>query len=317
MLVSLFLGRVALTASLGLALWSAGTTRVSAEQQTALTSFLPTQPGTLWVYLSSDGLKRIESLRSLEADGKLLFDVEELRGTECLRRFSYESGLEGDRWVRRGPDGDEVILSPPLQPGTRWRWGQSEQVELEVLSSSERVQVPGGTFSSCLKLRKRAGDRDTYLYLAPGVGVVRETTLEDGAEKTVVELTEHHLPRIAPTNQANPSDDTEAIRAELEKIVARSQDTPVRTGAAIRAPKRIAGVDPETPALAARAHLKATVVVQIVIERDGSVSEVTFLRPAPQFEPEVRRALSTWKYEPVLLDGKPVRATLTLTIRFQ
>jgi TonB family protein len=57
-------------------------------------------------------------------------------------------------------------------------------------------------------------------------------------------------------------------------------------------------------------------VVEILIERDGSVSEVKFMRPAPYFEEAVRKALSTWKYEPVRVEGKPVRAILHVTFEF-
>jgi TonB family protein len=302
--------RFPLIATVGLALWvTIVSSSVAAETAAGLSRFLPDEPGTLWVYLTADGLKRIESLRSLDAEGKRQVDVEELRGAECVRRFSYESRLEGERWVRRGPEGEEILLSPPLQPGTKWRGGSAE---LQVLSASERVQVPGGTFTSCVKLSKRIGERETFLYLSPGVGLVRETVLKDGAETAVLELAEHQVPQRPSAEDP----ETAALRAELERLAAPQEDPPVRTGGSIPIPRRIAGVNPEKEGIALRADMKATVVVEILVERDGSVAEVKFMRPAPYFEDAVRKALSTWKYEPVRVEGKPVRAILHVTFEF-
>jgi hypothetical protein len=45
----------------------------------------------------------------------------------------------------------------------------------EVISLSETVTVPAGTFQNCIKIKEIASDGDTeYKLYAPGVGVVRE-----------------------------------------------------------------------------------------------------------------------------------------------
>jgi len=49
----------------------------------------------------------------------------------------------------------------------------------EVISVSETVPVPAGTFSNCVKIKESLGDGTTeYKYYAPGVGVVREVPPE-------------------------------------------------------------------------------------------------------------------------------------------
>ena len=49
----------------------------------------------------------------------------------------------------------------------------------EVISVSETVTVPAGTFSNCVKIKESLGDGTTeYKYYAPGVGVVREVPPE-------------------------------------------------------------------------------------------------------------------------------------------
>ena len=49
----------------------------------------------------------------------------------------------------------------------------------EVVSVSETVTVPAGTFSNCVKIKETLGDGTAeYKYYAPGVGVVREVPPE-------------------------------------------------------------------------------------------------------------------------------------------
>ena len=45
----------------------------------------------------------------------------------------------------------------------------------EVVSVSETVTVPAGSFQNCLKIKERASDGDTeYKFYAPGIGCVEE-----------------------------------------------------------------------------------------------------------------------------------------------
>jgi hypothetical protein len=49
----------------------------------------------------------------------------------------------------------------------------------EVLSVSETVTVPAGTYRNCLKIKEILSDGDTeYKYYAPGIGCVRELPMD-------------------------------------------------------------------------------------------------------------------------------------------
>src|ERR1043166_5029592 len=51
--------------------------------------------------------------------------------------------------------------------------------EDEVLSVSETVAVPAGTYKNCLKIKEKLADGDVeYKYFAPGIGCVREVPAE-------------------------------------------------------------------------------------------------------------------------------------------
>lgn len=61
-----------------------------------------------------------------------------------------------------------------------------------------------------------------------------------------------------------------------------------------------------------------TVVVQLVVEKDGSVSSVDIIGGSgqPEFEQAVRRVAYQWTFVPATRNGRPVRAYATRTYRF-
>ena len=61
-----------------------------------------------------------------------------------------------------------------------------------------------------------------------------------------------------------------------------------------------------------------TVVVQLVVEKDGSVSSVDVIGSSgqPEFEQAVMRVAYQWTFVPATRNGRPVRAYATRTYRF-
>lgn len=61
-----------------------------------------------------------------------------------------------------------------------------------------------------------------------------------------------------------------------------------------------------------------TVVVQLVVEKDGSVSSVDIIGGSgqPEFEQAVMRVAYQWTFVPATRNGRPVRAYATRTYRF-
>jgi len=70
--------------------------------------------------------------------------------------------------------------------------------------------------------------------------------------------------------------------------------------------RRIAGRDPEYPRIARAAGVEATIVVKIFITPEGKVGEIIFLKSDKNFEQEIRDALATWQFEPLMISGRPV-----------
>ncbi len=136
---------------------------------------VPLTPGTWWDYRESwtERLGGIDSITDIETR----FEV---RGSAAAP-FLYQSGGDdpsagpvetGDGWIRLGPWTGEDPLPIPLQVGRSGPasgGGPGWQVEAE-----EDVTVPAGRYRA-LRCAFRTRRIESVLWIAPGVGVVRET----------------------------------------------------------------------------------------------------------------------------------------------
>jgi len=79
-------------------------------------------------------------------------------------------------------------------------------------------------------------------------------------------------------------------------------------------------VQPEYPELARIARVEGSVILQAVIQSDGSVAEVEVLRcnrPDRGFEDSAIAAVRQWKYKPALQNGKPVAVYFNVYVEFK
>jgi protein TonB len=93
-------------------------------------------------------------------------------------------------------------------------------------------------------------------------------------------------------------------------------DTPLRAGREVPVPRRIAGQNLKMSESARKSGAKGPVVAELLVERDGTVSDVHFLGEVPILSVEVLRLVKGWAFEPTLKDGKPVRVLLTMSFSF-
>ncbi len=102
--------------------------------------------------------------------------------------------------------------------------------------------------------------------------------------------------------------------------VERPEEQPVRIGINVQGeqPKIISRVQPEYPEIARKARIEGTVILEAVIEKDGSVGEVRILKSLnPLLDQAAVRAAKQWRFEPGKINGKPVRAYFILTVVFK
>jgi protein TonB len=92
---------------------------------------------------------------------------------------------------------------------------------------------------------------------------------------------------------------------------------PVRVGGNIEPPALLHRVQPDYPAVAVQGNLEGVVILEAIVDRDGTVSDVTVLRSVHRLlDAEAARAVRQWRYSPLVLNGVPERFVLTVTLSF-
>jgi TonB family protein len=104
------------------------------------------------------------------------------------------------------------------------------------------------------------------------------------------------------------------------QVSMKADATTAREVAALPAgltPQKVHNVDPEYPALARQARIQGKVVLDAVIEKDGSVTNVRVVEsPHPMLDEPAIVAVQRWRYKPILVGGAPIRARVTVTTTF-
>jgi protein TonB len=76
---------------------------------------------------------------------------------------------------------------------------------------------------------------------------------------------------------------------------------------------------PKYPDLARRAGLQGTVILLVVIEADGTVGEIEVIKNPDQrwgFDLAAIDAIKRWRYQPALMNGRPVAAYIQVMVEF-
>ena len=93
------------------------------------------------------------------------------------------------------------------------------------------------------------------------------------------------------------------------------RDEPLRTPATPAV--RIAGEPPTYTEVGRMAGVAGIVVLEIVIERNGAVSDVHVLKPLPfGLDQAAVRAVQTWRYRPARDHGRAVRSVQQVRVPF-
>jgi TonB family protein len=95
-----------------------------------------------------------------------------------------------------------------------------------------------------------------------------------------------------------------------------NSDIALRVGGAIKTPTKIRDVRPVYPPIARAAHVSGVVILETKIGADGGIEDARVLRSIPLLDEAALDAVKQWKFEPTLLNGKPVPVIMTTTISF-
>ena len=91
-----------------------------------------------------------------------------------------------------------------------------------------------------------------------------------------------------------------------------------KIGADVTAPKLIEKIEPSYTQEARDAKIEGGVVLSIVIEADGSVSNIVVKRGLdPGLDANAIEALTKWRFKPAEREGKPVRVSAAVEVNFR
>jgi protein TonB len=75
-------------------------------------------------------------------------------------------------------------------------------------------------------------------------------------------------------------------------------------------------VEPIYPQIAKQAHVQGTVILAMVIGKDGTIENLHVVSGHPLLRNAAMDAVKQWRYHPYILDGEPVEVDTTVTVNF-
>ncbi|HUC53890.1 MAG TPA: TonB family protein [Candidatus Cybelea sp.] len=124
---------------------------------------------------------------------------------------------------------------------------------------------------------------------------------------------------IALTSEEQPDPNAEALNGGL--VAGNNQPSaptaPLPIGGDVKPAKLITSVSPMYPPMAKSQHISGNVLVDALIDPNGRVTTMKIVSGPTLLRQAAMDALKQWKYQPALLDGKPVAMHLTVTLQFR
>ncbi len=98
--------------------------------------------------------------------------------------------------------------------------------------------------------------------------------------------------------------------------LAKFEGDAVRVVGEIRPPKLVKKVPPRYPEIARQARVEGQVILEAKTDEQGGVIDAQVLQSIPLLDQAAIDAVKQWKYEAMLIDGKPRKILFTVTVRF-
>lgn len=95
-------------------------------------------------------------------------------------------------------------------------------------------------------------------------------------------------------------------------------DQPLHASNWVDAPTLIKGSTPQIPRLARKVGLQGVVILEVIIDQNGNVTDSRVLRDLGMgCGDSARAAVQGWKFLPARLDGRPISVYQIVTVRFE
>jgi periplasmic protein TonB len=99
-------------------------------------------------------------------------------------------------------------------------------------------------------------------------------------------------------------------------MVFRAESPPVRLHAGMPMPRKLVDRTPEYPAAARARQIAGSVILDIVIDRQGQVTVTAVTKSIPALDQAAIDAVRQWRFVPTLVNGEAVAVATTVTVDF-
>jgi TonB family protein len=113
-----------------------------------------------------------------------------------------------------------------------------------------------------------------------------------------------------------PTDDTSGIISSGPRSTPDASPARVRVAEKVMRVFLVTKVNPSYPSEAEKKHVDGTVLLHIIIDKNGNVSKLEPVSGHPLLLPAAIEAVKQWKYRPYLLNQEPVEVETTVLIKF-
>jgi TonB family protein len=112
--------------------------------------------------------------------------------------------------------------------------------------------------------------------------------------------------------------DTDIIFGIPEGPPPAEPEGPIRVGGDVQPPVKVSAPSPQYTEIARKARIQGVVIVEAIIDKSGSVTNVKILKGLPMgLDSAAADAVKKWKFKPATLNGKPVAVIYNLTVNFR
>jgi len=123
-----------------------------------------------------------------------------------------------------------------------------------------------------------------------------------------------HRPLNTAGGPPPPAAPFQGFAEGFEQTMARL--TPLRVGGNLRTPTKVRDVRPAYPPEAQAARVQGVVILETIIDEQGTIANARVLRSIPMLDSAALAAVSQWQFTPTLLNGNPVGVIMTVTVNF-